>query len=208
MSVVVNAAVAERGLAFDLAVQDGETLAVVGANGTGKSTLLQLIAGLLPASSGSVRIDDIVVSGDGVRPTPHRVGIGYLPQDPTLFPHLDCLDNVAFGPRMCGASRSDARRVAHELLQAVGVGELANRRPRRLSGGQSQRVALARALAVDPRVLLIDEPLASVDVDSRDDLRTLIGSSAAGRTTLVVSHDPADVEALADRVVTLQGPTR
>ncbi len=208
MSVVVNAAVAERGLAFDLAVQDGETLAVVGANGTGKSTLLQLIAGLLPASSGSVRIDDIVVSGDGVRPTPHSVGIGYLPQDPTLFPHLDCLDNVAFGPRMCGASRSDARRVAHELLQAVGVGELANRRPRRLSGGQSQRVALARALAVDPRVLLIDEPLASVDVDSRDDLRTLIGSSAAGRTTLVVSHDPADVEALADRVVTLQGPTR
>lgn len=208
MSVVVNAAVAERGLAFDLAVQDGETLAVVGANGTGKSTLLQLIAGLLPASSGSVRIDDVVVSGDGVRPTPHRVRIGYLPQDPTLFPHLDCLENVAFGPRMRGASRGDARRIAHELLHAVGVGELANRRPRHLSGGQSQRVALARALAVDPRVLLIDEPLASVDVDSRDDLRALIRSSAAGRTTLVVSHDPADVEALADRVVTLQSPTR
>lgn len=208
MSVVVKAAVADRGLTFDLSVQDGETVAVVGANGTGKSTLLQLTAGLLPPSSGSVRIDGVVVSGAGVRPAPHRIGVGYLPQDPTLFPHLDCLDNVAFGPRMRGASRGDARRIARDLLDAVGVGELAKRRPGRLSGGQSQRVALARALAVDPRVLLIDEPLASVDVDSRDALRSLIRSSAAGRTTLVVSHDPADVEALADRVVILASPTR
>lgn len=208
MSVVVDAAVADRGLRFDLAVDDGETLAVVGANGTGKSTLLQLVAGLLPPSSGSVRIDGVVTSGDGVRPAPHRLRVGYLPQDPTLLPHLDCLDNVAFGPRMRGASRRDARGIARALIDSVGIGDLAERRPARLSGGQAQRVALARALAVDPRVLLIDEPLASVDVDSRDELRALIRSSAAGRTTLVVSHDPADVEALADRVVELRGPSR
>jgi molybdate transport system ATP-binding protein len=208
MSVVVDAAVVERGLTFDLAVDDGETLAVVGANGAGKSTLLLLVAGLLPPSSGSVRVDGVVTSGGGVRPVPHRMSVGYLPQDPTLLPHLDCLDNVAFGPRMRGASRRDARRIASGLLDAVGIGELAGRRPGRLSGGQAQRVALARALAVDPRVLLIDEPLASVDVDSRDDLRALIRSSAAGRTTLVVSHDPADVDALADRVVELHGPSR
>ncbi|MET0590137.1 MAG: ATP-binding cassette domain-containing protein [Naasia sp.] len=206
MSLEVRASLAARGLSFDVSVADGETVAVVGPNGAGKSTLLQIVAGLLTPSAGRVVIDGATVAGDGIRPTPHLLSVGYLPQDPTLFPHLDCRDNVAFGPRMRGAGRDSARRSADELLEAVGIGALADRRPARLSGGQAQRVALARALATDPRILLIDEPLASVDADSRDELRALIRRYADGRSTLVVSHDAADVEALADRTLELASP--
>ena len=203
MSLVVDVEVAGRGVRLDVSVADGESVAIVGPNGVGKSTLLLVAAGLLEFTSGRVLIDDQVVATPHRSLAPHRRQVAYLPQEASLLPPLDAASNVAFGPRMRGASPAEARERAQEMLAAVGAEQLATRKPSQLSGGQAQRVALARALATDPRVLLIDEPLAAVDADSRDGLRALIARHAVGRSCLIVSHDEADVTALTSRVVRL-----
>ncbi|GAA5111770.1 ABC transporter ATP-binding protein [Haloechinothrix salitolerans] len=205
------------GFALDVAldVPDGEVLAVLGPNGSGKSTLLDCLAGLLRPADASIYIAGRSVAG--LPPPERRVGV--LRQDPLLFPHLSVLDNVAFGPRSRGSDRATAREVARRWLTEIGVAEFADRRPSRLSGGQAQRVALARALATDPTLLLLDEPLAALDVDAapamRAALRTVLRQRRAGRVAVVVTHDPLDAISLADHVLVLaagrvveQGPTR
>jgi molybdate transport system ATP-binding protein len=149
-----------------------------------------------------VRIGDRVL--DEV-PVEHR-RVGYVFQDYLLFPHLSVLENVAFGPRALGHGRGEARAGASMWLERLGLGALAERRPRELSGGQAQRVALARALAAEPQVLLLDEPLAALDVEVRDEVRAELAAHLAefAGATIVVTHDLADAVALATRTVVLE----
>ena len=201
LTAAVSATAGAFALEASLSADGGEVVAVVGPNGAGKSTLLRCIAGLVP-STGRIEVDGADVSG---RP-PYDRRIGYVPQDGALFPHLSALDNVAFGPRRHGADRSSARRSAAAWLERLGVGDLADRRPAQLSGGQAGRVALARALATDPRVLLLDEPLAALDADTRTDVRRALREHLASYdgTTLVVTHDPLDAVTLAHRLLVLE----
>jgi molybdate transport system ATP-binding protein len=211
--------VRREGFTLDVALtaRPGEVLAVLGPNGAGKSTLLGVLAGLLRPDGGHVRIGDRTVTADGVHVPPHRRGVGLLAQQALLFPHLTALGNVAFGPRAHGTARAAAERRARELLVAVDAGELAERRPAQLSGGQQQRVALARALAPQPGLLLLDEPLAALDVDATPAMRALLRRviRAAHQTALLVTHSALDALVLADRVLVLtagrvveEGPTR
>jgi molybdate transport system ATP-binding protein len=195
-------------LSVDLGVADGEMLAVLGPNGAGKTTLLRALAGLLPIDDGSIRIDGRTVDdpATGCFVPPELRSVGVVFQDYLLFEHLSALDNVAFGLREHGVRRADARARARTLLAEVGVDAQASKRPRRLSGGQAQRVALARALAPEPKLLLLDEPLAALDVqtraETRRNLRTMLGRFSGAR--VLVTHDPVDALALADRIVILE----
>ena len=182
----------------DLTTTAGEVLVVIGPNGAGKSTLLRAIAGLEP---GRVHVGD----EDWTDLEVPRRRVGYVFQDQSLFPHLSALDNVAFGPRARGASRADADRAAREWLERFGIGGLADRKPRELSGGQAQRVAIARALATDPDVLLLDEPFSGLDVSVQMALRIELGRHLRDfdGITLLVTHDAIDALTLADRVLVL-----
>jgi molybdate transport system ATP-binding protein len=184
-----------------LRVAPGEVVALLGPNGAGKTTALRALAGLTPLDAGHVRLAGTDLTG---RP-PERRPIGVVFQDHLLFPHLSALDNVAFGPRRHGASRAAARATAAAWLDRVGLGEH-RRKPRQLSGGQAQRVALARALAVDPALLLLDEPLAALDARTRLDTRAEMHRHLAARAaaTLLVTHDPLDALVLADRLVIIE----
>jgi len=190
-----------------LAVAPGEVVAVVGPNGSGKSTFLRALAGLEPLASGTLHLDGALLEGEpGTRTPPEDRCLGLVLQEPLLFPHLSARDNVAFPLRARAWRRPAARAEADRWLGLVGVvPELAARRPRALSGGQQQRVALARALIGDPRLLLLDEPLAAVDVEARAELRALVREriSAFTGVTLLVTHDPLEALALADRLVVL-----
>jgi len=193
----VVARVDERDVECTFDVHDGETVALSGPNGSGKSTILGMVAGTVPVSSGSVHVGDLEVTGL----PPHRRRVTLLAQDPLLFPHLSALDNVAFGPRARGSSRDEANATALRWLESVGLAELAHRKPRQLSGGQAQRVAVARALAIEPDVVLLDEPLRALDTDVAPAVRALLGTVLADVTTILVSHDPEDVRVLADRTI-------
>jgi molybdate transport system ATP-binding protein len=179
----------------------GEVIAVLGPNGAGKSTLLGVLAGLLRPSEGYVRLGD----ADVTAVPPHRRGVGLLAQQALLFPHMTALANVAFGPRAHGTPRRAADELARELLAAVDAAPLEARRPAQMSGGQQQRVALARALAPDPDLLLLDEPLAALDVDAAPAMRSLLRRIVRDRkqTAVLVTHSALDALVLADRVVVL-----
>ncbi|MYE57143.1 MAG: ABC transporter ATP-binding protein [Acidimicrobiaceae bacterium] len=187
-----------------LEIGEGVT-AVVGANGTGKTTLGRAVAGLDRLAGGRLAIAGTVVDDPaaGVYLPAHQRRVGMVFQDLRLFGHLRVVDNVAFGLRRTGTDRTAARRRAGELLERVGVDSgVWSKRPAALSGGQRQRVAIARALAPEPEVLIVDEPLASVDSSGRAGLRALIGESPA-RHTLLITHDPVDVATLARQLVVL-----
>ncbi|MEM7337826.1 MAG: ABC transporter ATP-binding protein [Actinomycetota bacterium] len=192
---------AEALRAVTLQVPAGETLAVVGPSGSGKSTLLRAIAGLEPLATGSISADGR--SLDGV--APHERGVGLMFQDHALFPHLDVAGNVGFGLRMAGLAAAARDGRVGELLDLVGLGGFAARSVQSLSGGEAQRVALARALAPEPAVLLLDEPLGSLDRLLReeliDELRGLLRS--LGQTTVHVTHDQGEAVALGNRVAVL-----
>ena len=195
-------------LAVEVEVADGEVVAVVGPNGAGKSTLLRAVAGLQPIDAGRITVDDRVLDDPAAGvlvPTADRP-IGLVFQDHLLFPRLSALDNVAFGLEARGVRRREARARARELLDRVGLGDQVGARPAALSGGQSQRVALARALATEPRVLLLDEPLAALDARTRPrtraELRRHLATFPGAR--LLVTHDPVDALVLADRLVVLE----
>lgn len=196
-------------LALDLHVAPGEVVAVVGPNGAGKTTLLHALAGLAPLREGRVTLAGRVLddAAAGVRRAPQQRRVALVFQDVRLFPRLDVRGNVAFGPRARGLGRREARLRADRHLADVGLSALADRPVAGLSGGEAQRVGLARALATDPSMLLLDEPLAAVDVAAREELRGLVRArlGALGRPALVVTHDPADALTLADRIVVLEG---
>jgi molybdate transport system ATP-binding protein len=194
-----------RGLDVALDVGEGETVALLGPNGAGKSTVLDLVCGLLVPDAGTVALDGRVLTGDDAWVPPHRRRVALLAQDPLLLPHLSARGNVAFAPRAQGVGRREASARAQALLDRLGVGDLADRRPSALSGGQAQRVAVARALAAEPRLLLLDEPLAALDVAVAPQVRGLLREVLQGRSAVVVTHDPLDALALADRVVVLEG---
>ena len=198
-------------------VAPGEVVAVLGRNGSGKSTLLTVIAGLLRPDAGRIILNGRVLTDitAGVVLPPHRRHIGLLAQQPLLFPHLSVLDNVAFAPLSTGSSRRVAREAAVRHLTEVDAAQFARRRPGMLSGGQAQRIALARALASEPELLLLDEPLAAVDVELAPALRSLLQTVLADRIALIVTHQVIDALMLADRMLVLdggrvveQGPTR
>jgi molybdate transport system ATP-binding protein len=200
----------DRGVDLALAVEAGRTLALLGPNGAGKSTALASVAGLLRPESGQITLDDRILysSNDSSGVTwvpPHARGVALLAQEARLFPHLSVLENVAVGPRSAAMPRGRARDAARGWLVRVDAEEVADRRPASLSGGQAQRVAIARALATEPRLLLLDEPLSALDVDSAPANRQLLRRVLAGRTTILVTHDILDAVLLADDVAVLDG---
>ena len=210
MSLVVDVEV-RRGdftvaAAFEAAA--GETVALLGPNGAGKSTLVATLAGIDPPAGGHVDLDgrtlDDVAAGRHVPPERRPVGVVF--QDRLLFPHLSAIENVAFPLRALGAARREARSRAGDLLARLGLAERAHARPADLSGGEAQRVALARALIHEPRLLLLDEPLAALDVRSRTQVRALVRRELIGfaGVRLLVTHDPVEAMSLADRMVLVE----
>lgn len=185
-----------RNVDVHLELAEGERLGLIGPNGAGKSTVLKTLAGLLSGPGVQVRVGTHTWE-DGVRFTPaHQRSVGYLAQDPLLFPHLTCLDNVAFGLRARGMNGRQARGEAHSLLERVGAGAWVARYPHQLSGGQAARVALARAVAPEPELVLLDEPFAALDVDSAVEVRDIARALLDGRTTILAAHDVHDIAAL------------
>ncbi|MEU4227603.1 ABC transporter ATP-binding protein [Nonomuraea sp. NPDC026600] len=189
-------------LNITLEAAPGEVVALLGPNGAGKTTALRALAGLTPLSDGQITLDGLPLHAQAAEERP----IGMVFQDYLLFPHLTALDNVAFGPRCHGASKAEARRTAAALLERVGLADRAAAKPRQLSGGQAQRVALARALAVHPRLLLLDEPLAALDAHTRLEIRSQLRRHLADfdGATVLVTHDPLDAMVLADRLIVIE----
>jgi molybdate transport system ATP-binding protein len=207
--LTVSAQLEARGFDVDLTVESGETLAILGPNGAGKSTLFDVLAGLVRPDAGSARLDGTVLFdlGPGGRNAwmpPFSREISLLAQQALLFPRMTVLDNVAFGPRSAGAGRHESRRSAALWLDRVDAAEFAGRRPAQISGGQAQRIAVARALAADPRLLLLDEPMAALDVTVAPALRRLLRRVLADHTTILITHDVLDAFTLADRVAVMK----
>jgi molybdate transport system ATP-binding protein len=193
-------------LDVQLEAEPGDVVAVVGPNGSGKTTLLRALAGLVPLAEGFVRCNGDEWEGEGPRVSVQDRRTGMVFQDILLFPHLTARENVAFGPRSRGATRKDSLASADRWLRRVGVGELVSRKPDQLSGGQAQRVALARALASDPVLLLLDEPLAALDVRVAMAMRVELAKHLReyGGISVLVTHDAVDVLTMATRVIVLE----
>lgn len=195
-------------LDVELKAKSGEVVAILGPNGAGKSTLFRCLTGLLPIDAGSIVLDDATLDQPeaDVFVPPERRPVAVVFQNYLLFPNLTALENVAFGLRARGTPRREARSQAAAWLERVGLADHAQHRPRALSGGQAQRVALARALATEPRLLLLDEPLAALDAGARGDVRRDLRRhlTIVDGVRLLVTHDPVDAYALADRVVILE----
>ncbi|MEV7607578.1 ATP-binding cassette domain-containing protein [Paenarthrobacter sp. NPDC089322] len=219
MTFELTAHLPSRNFDMSVTLAEGQTVAILGPNGAGKSTLLGVIAGLLRPESGSARIGnrELFNLDGGTRrwSAPHLRGTALLAQDALLFPHLNVLDNVAFGPRSKGTPHVKAREVARHWLTEVDALDLAARKPAQLSGGQAQRVAVARALAAEPELLLLDEPMAALDIHAAPLLRRVLKRVLQDRKAIIVTHDVLDAYMLADRVIVVEdgriaeeGPTR
>jgi molybdate transport system ATP-binding protein len=195
-------------LDVDLSVGTDEIVAVLGPNGAGKTTLFRALAGLVVMDRGRIVLDGQVLDDTerSVHVDTADRPIGVVFQEYLLFSHLTALENVAFGLRARGTPRRAARTSAASWLERVGLAELAGVKPRALSGGQAQRVALARALATEPRLLLLDEPLAALDAEARVAMRAELHHQLARfpGSRLLVTHDPLDAIVLADRLVVLE----
>ena len=195
-------------LDLELAVRSGETLVLIGENGAGKTTVLRALAGLERLDAGRVALEGAVLDepASGTFVPAHLRRVGWVPQELALFPHLTVAGNVEFGLRARGMAAGDVRARAAETLERLAITPLAGRHPGELSGGQRQRVSLARALAPQPALLLLDEPLASLDARSRRDvrleLRRLLPSLPCA--TVLVTHSPQDALALGHSVVLLE----
>ena len=189
--------------ALDLEVRDGEFLSLLGPSGCGKTTTLRLIAGFEQPDSGEIRI----AGRDVARLPPYRRPVNTVFQSYALFPHLSVLDNVAYGLKQRGLRRAGRRARALELLELVRLRGIEHRRPRELSGGQQQRVALARALVLEPKVLLLDEPLGALDLKVRKELQIELKriQETVGITFVYVTHDQEEALAMSDRVAVMDG---
>ena len=201
----------ERGtfrLEVDLIAPRGEVLGVLGPNGAGKTTLLRAISGLDALTSGSIRLGGLTLDDaatDTFVSAEYRP-VGLVFQNYRLFPHLDVRDNVAYAPRVQGASRPQARAAADIWLERLDLTDLATRRPHQISGGQAQQVALARALAAKPKLLLLDEPLSALDAQTRLDVRAQLRNHLKAFTgpVLIITHDPLEAMIMADRLLVIE----
>ena len=189
---------------LDLHVESASITAILGSSGSGKSTLLRCIAGLLRPGAGRIRIGSREVFGPGTWVAPERRGVGLVPQEGALFPHLSVADNVGYGLR--GSGR---RPRIEQMLELVGLPGTGRMRPHELSGGMQQRVAVARALAPSPALILLDEPFSALDAGLREDVREDVFTAlrSAGATAVLVTHDQEEAFAVADRVAVMMGGT-
>jgi len=188
---------------LDLAVRDGEFLTLLGPSGCGKTTTLRMIAGLVAPSAGTIRIG----AADVTRIPPQRRSLGMVFQDYALFPHLTVAENIAFGMVERRTAKSQIRRRVTELLDLIRLPEVGDRYPSQISGGQQQRVALARAVAVEPQVLLMDEPLGALDLKLREAMQIELRNiqQALSITTIYVTHDQTEAMSLSDRIAVMNG---
>lgn len=189
---------------FSAWIQKGEVVSILGESGSGKSTILRLIAGLETPTEGRIMIDNKIVSNDNKFVPPEKRGIGMVFQDYALFPHMTVADNVKFG--LQHYNRKQKKERLEEVLDLVNLTQFHKRYPYELSGGQQQRVALARAMAPRPSLLLFDEPFSNLDASLqhkiREELRKILKKT--GITSIFVTHDEADARALADQVIILK----
>jgi len=185
---------------FSMQIEKGKIACLLGESGGGKTTVLRAIAGFEPLVRGKILIEGHCVSSHETHLSPEKRGVGMVFQDYALFPHLDAFDNIAFGLRKRSKDYIQAR--VKQLLQLVGLENLRNHYPHELSGGQQQRIALARALAPEPSILLLDEPLSSLDGKSRSrlgrDVRTILQTT--GQTALLVTHSLKEAQLMADEI--------
>jgi len=188
-----------------LTIGDGERLGVVGPSGCGKTTLLRLVAGFETATEGAIQYD----GEDVTHVPPENRNVGLVFQSYALFNNMSVLQNVTFGPKMHGVGRAERRERAEELLELLDIAELADRDPQTLSGGQQQRVGLARALAIEPRILLLDEPMTGLDAKLKQTLRTELGAllDDLDVTTLYVTHDQEQAMEMCDKLVVMNDGT-
>lgn len=207
--------VVHRGESFtldlDLSIEPGTTVALLGPNGSGKSTTVDALAGILPIDEGRIELNGRVIDDPAAAvyvPTEQR-RLGVVFQQGLLFDHLDVTANIAFGPRSAGKSRKGADAIVREWIDTLDLADLADRNPGELSGGQAQRVALARALATDPKLLMLDEPLAALDIATRTKLRRTLAAHLQHYPgpRLLITHDPTDAFLLADRIFILEHGT-
>jgi molybdate transport system ATP-binding protein len=212
MTLVVDDVVLRRGdfvVGATFTCRSGETVALIGPNGAGKSSLVGALAGVEPVESGRIELGGLVLDdpSTATHVAERRRPVGVVYQDLLLFPHLSAVENVAFPLRARGRRAAEARAAATVLLDRLGVVHRAHARPADLSGGEAQRVVLARALVHDPRLLLLDEPLAALDVRAKTDVRDLLRRELRSfeGVRIVVAHDPIDALTLADTVVVLEG---
>ncbi|QKJ25697.1 ABC transporter ATP-binding protein [Aquiluna borgnonia] len=188
----------------NLSLEKGEILAVLGSSGAGKSTLLRVLAGFERPSSGEVVLSSKVISSTDSLVNPEQRGVGIVPQEAALFPHLNVFQNVEFGIKKLAAPERKTR--VSELLALTKLSGLADRMPDQLSGGQAQRVALARALAPKPALILLDEPFSALDAELREQLRSEVIEilRREGATAILVTHDQEEALSLADKVAVLR----
>jgi putative spermidine/putrescine transport system ATP-binding protein len=186
---------------FTLNIAKGEFVSFLGPSGCGKTTTMRMIAGFEQPDHGAIQLD----GADLTKVPANKRKVGMVFQSYALFPHLNVADNITFGMSLAGANKGDMARRANELLDLIQLPTLGSRYPHQLSGGQQQRVALARAIAIQPRVLLLDEPLSALDAKIRDELRTEIRriQHELGITAIYVTHDQSEALALSDRVVVM-----
>ncbi|HVK00499.1 MAG TPA: ABC transporter ATP-binding protein [Gemmatimonadales bacterium] len=209
LDLLVGSRRGEFELELALQARGGSTTVIVGESGAGKTSVLRLAAGLDRPVTGRIVLDGEVYTDTAadIHVPPWRRSVGYVSQDYALFPHLSVAENVAFGLRAAGVRSGEIRARVARVLERTGIAELARRKPSTLSGGQQQRAALARALVLDPRLLLLDEPLAALDLQTRrkvrGELRRLLRELET--TTLYVTHSPIEALLFGDHIVVLEG---
>lgn len=186
----------------DLTVERETILSILGRSGSGKTTLLRIIAGLEDADGGTVALDGQDLAGR----SPQDRGVVYLSQEPLLFPHLSVRENVAFGLTLRDVPAPDVRERTRSMIEALGLSRHIDKRPQQLSGGQKQRVAFGRAAILNPKLLLLDEPFANLDVDIRAQMQELFQTIAAefGITALFVTHNLKEALLMGDRLAHLR----
>jgi iron(III) transport system ATP-binding protein len=198
----------QRAVVADVSLEmaAGESIVVLGPSGCGKTTLLRLVAGLVRPDSGEIWLDGRTVSGRSAFVPPHERRLGFVFQDLALWPHLSVRNNLEFVMRALHAPAGERERRVEQALRLVRIDQLAARYPDELSGGEQQRAALARALVGEPRLLLLDEPLSSLDVELRETLRSELRQLQRhlGLTTIYVTHHRDDAAALGDRVIEMR----
>jgi len=192
---------------FSLEIEEGERVVILGPSGCGKTTVLRMVAGFIAPDSGSLSMSGEVVARDGrIITPPEQRGVGMVFQDLALWPHLSVKGNLEFGLKVKGLPKKERERRIRDMLDLVGLAGCGDRKPSELSGGQQQRVALARALVLEPRILLMDEPLSSLDQELNVRLRKEILrlQKKTGVTLLYVTHNPDEAADIATRVVSMK----